>query len=72
LEGIHTMKDKTYFYIAKANATGGILQGEMRGKDYIDATHRLSKQITVPYTLQAMVDITLDKAIEECERMLRR
>jgi len=64
------MRMNTYLYIV-STPSGSIIQGEITGKDQVHASQRLVNKITVPYTLQAMKDITLDKAIEECGRRLR-
>ena len=61
----------TYAYIAK-NPNGGILQGEIEGKDTPHATRELTKRITGPYTLIAITDISIEVGIEKCKQELKR
>ena len=62
---------KTYQYIIK-NQSDGIEQGEIEGKDRRQAELNLSKERwDNPYTLLALADITLDKAIVKAEKILK-
>lgn len=62
---------KTYHYILK-NPHEGIEQGEIEGTDRRQAELNLSKKRwDNPYTLLALADITLDKAIVKAEKILK-
>ena len=62
-------KGRVFAYIVKKD-NGGILQGEVVASDKVKASHRLMNQIDHPYSLEAMYDVSVDKAYEHVLRAM--
>jgi hypothetical protein len=65
------MTSRTYLYIL-SNSNGGIIQGKVKAKGTVEALNKLPNIIDGPYRFIAMDDITVETAIEELQRKLRR